>query len=161
MSDFAVDGQTRVVWMPSCANIAAPTTTELNAGLLLTYRITRDGLMGFEPTTNKVDNSSLGDIFDISTPGTDSFGDNGFRLKRQKPVATDTAYTTLVKGTAGFVGIRRDVDRDTAWASTQLMEVYPATCGRRKRLAPEKDTVTRYEVPIMITSEPQLDAVVA
>jgi hypothetical protein len=159
MSDIPVDGMTRVSWVPTIANIAAPTTTELNAGLILTFLITRDGLMGFEPTTAKVDNSSIGDIFDISTTGTDSFADSGFRLKKQ--TGTDTAYTTLVKGTAGYVVIRRDIDRNTAYASAQKLEVYPAVCGRRKRLAPEKDTVTRYEVPIFITSEPNIDAAVA
>jgi hypothetical protein len=159
MTDIPVDGMTRVAWVPSIANITAPTTTELNAGILLTFLLTRDGLMGFEPTTAKVDNSSLGDIFDITTTGTDSFNDSGFRLKKQ--AGTDMVYATLVKGTAGFVVIRRDIDRNTAWASGQKHEVYPAVCGRRKRLAPEKDTVTRYEVPIMITSEPYLDAIVA
>jgi hypothetical protein len=159
MSDFAVDGMTRVAWVPSIANLAAPTVAELNAGIILTFLITRDGLMGFEPTTAKVDNSSLGDVFDISTPGTDSFNDSGFRLKKQKP--TDIVYATLVKNTAGFTVIRRDIDRNTAWATGQAMETYPSTCGRRKRLSPEKDTTTRYEVPIMITSEPNLDAIAA
>lgn len=148
-----------MAWVPTIANIAAPTTTELNAGLLLTFLITRDGLMGFEPTTNKVDNSSIGDIFDISSAGTDTFNDSGFRLKKQ--TGTDTAHTTLVKGTAGYTVIRRDIDRNTAWASSQKVEVYPSVCGRRKRLAPEKDTVARYEVPIFITSEPNIDAAVA
>src|ERR1044072_6502000 len=114
MADFAMDGTTCVSWVTSISNIAAPTTTELNAGIILTFLLTRDGLMGFEPTTNKVDNSSLGDIFDISTPGTDTFNDSGFRLKKQS--GTDTAYTTLVKGTAGLVAIRRDTDRTTASA---------------------------------------------
>lgn len=161
MADIPVDGKTRVYWVPTISNIAAPTVAELNAGLNLTYRITRDGLMGFEPTTAKVDLASLGDTFDIVSAGTDSFGDTGLRLKRQTPVAGDTVYTTLVKGATGYIAIRRDVDRDTAWTAAQLCEVYPVTCGRRKRLAPEQNTVTRYEVPTMVSSEPQLDAVVA
>jgi hypothetical protein len=161
VADIPVDGKTRIAWVPAIANIAAPTVAELNAGLLLTYRVTRDGLMGYEPTTNKIDNASIGDTFDITTVGTDSFGDTALRLKRQTPLAGDTAYTTLVKGAEGYIVIRRDVDRDTAWTAAQLCEVYPTTCGRRKRLAPEQNTVTRYEVPTMVSSEPDLDAVVA
>lgn len=161
MSDIPVDGMTRVVWMPNCGNVAGPTVAELTAGMLLTYRLTSDGLIGFDPTTAKIDAASLGDTFDLVDTGTDSFGDNGFRLKRQKPLNTDIVYTTLIKGLAGFVGIRRDVDRDTAWIAGQLLEVYPAKCGRRKRLMPERNTMTRYEVPIFITSQPELDAVVA
>lgn len=161
MADIPVDGKTRVAWLPACANIAAPTVAELNAGLLLTYRITSDGLMGYEPTTAKIDNASIGDTFDINSVGTDSFGDTGLRLKRQTPLNTDTAYTTLVKGASGYVVIRRDIDRDVAWAAAQLMEVYPTTCGRRKRLTPERNTVTRYEVPTFISAQPELDAISA
>jgi hypothetical protein len=38
MADIIVDGQTRVAYVPTIANIAAPTTTELNAGTLLQSR---------------------------------------------------------------------------------------------------------------------------
>jgi hypothetical protein len=161
VADIPVDGKTRVYWVPTISNLAAPTVAELNAGLNLTYRITRDGLMGYEPTTARVDNASLGDTFDIMTVGTDSFSDTSLRLKRQTPLAGDTVYTTLVKGATGYIVIRRDIDRDTAWTAAQLCEVYPTTCGRRKRLMPEQNTVTRYEVPTPVSAEPQLDAVVA
>lgn len=161
MADIPVDGKTRIAWLPSCANIAAPTVSELNAGMLLTYRITKDGLIGFEPTSASIDSASIGDVYDIMDVGTDSFGDNGFRLKRQTPLNTDIVYTTLIKGLAGFTAIRRDVDRDAAWASAQLLEVYPSKCGRRKRLMPERNTMTRYEVPIFVYQQPELDAIVA
>lgn len=161
MTDIPVDGMTRVYWVPTIANLAAPTVAELNAGTNLTYRTTRDGLMGYEPTTAKVDNASLGDTYDTVTTGTDSFGDTALRLKRQTPLAGDIVFTTLVKGAQGNVVIRRDIDRNTAWATGQLCEVHPTTCGRRKRLAPEQNTVTRYEVPTFVSSEPQLDAIVA
>lgn len=159
MSDIPSDGRTRVAIVASIANIAAPTVAELNAGILLTFLVTRDGLMNFEPTTAKVDASSLGDVFDISTTGTDSYGETGLRMKKQ--TGTDTVYITMIKGYETNIVIRRDIDRNTAWAASQVVEVYPVVCGRRKRLTPEKDTLTRYEVPTMIRSEPNLDAIVA
>lgn len=159
MADIPVDGTTRVSWVPSISNTASPTTTELNAGLLLTSVITSDGLMGFEPKTASIDNSSLASTFDTNQIGRDSFGDSGLRLKKQS--GTDTAFTTLTRGASGYLVIRRYTDTTTAWASSQMVNVYPVTCGTKKELAPEANTMARYEVPMMITSSPSLFATIA
>ncbi len=161
MADVSSDGNTRSAYVPSIANIAAPTTTELNAGILLQSVITADGLMGFEPETADVDTSALDSTFDTVNIGRDSFSGTGLRMKKQNPTASDTAYNTLTRGTAGFIVIRRDVASTTAWASTQKVEVYPIICGQTKRLTPEANTVARYEVPTKITSTPELRATVA
>lgn len=159
MADIFADGNTRVAWVPTISNQNAPTTTELNAGILLQSVMTADGLMGFEPSTNEVDTSSLASTFSTKNLGRDDFSNTGLRLKKQS--GTDTTYTTLTRGTAGYVVIRRDVTETTAWASSQVIETYPVVCGRRKRLAPEANSVSRYEVPTMITAAPSLDAAVA
>jgi hypothetical protein len=159
MADIPVDGQTRVAWVPSIANIAAPTTTELNAGILLQSTMTADGLVGFEPDTADVDNTSLASTFDTLTIGRDSFKGTMLRLKKQ--TGTDTIFNTLTRGTAGFVVIRRDVVESTAWASSQAVEVYPVVLGQRRRLAPTANTVTRYEVPTKIASLPSLTSTIA
>src|SRR5258708_36513503 len=105
MPDIVVDGFTRVAYVPTIANIAAPTTTELNAGILLTSVMTPDGLTGFEPTTADVDNSSLNSTFDTKTIGRDSFSGTKLILKKQS--GTDTAYATLLRGVAGYIVVRR------------------------------------------------------
>lgn len=160
MADIFSDGMTRVAYVPTIANQNAPTTTELNAGILLQSVMTADGLVGFEASTADVDNSSLNSTFDTVGIGRDSYSGTLLRLKKQT-VGADTAYTTLTRGTTGYIVIRRDVAETTAWTSSQSVEVYPITCGRRKRLAPEKNTVTRYEVPTKITAAPSPDAVIA
>jgi hypothetical protein len=159
MPDIFVDGQTRVAWVPTISNNAAPTTTELNAGILLQSVITADGLVGFEPTTAEVDTSSLASTFNTKNIGRDDFSGTMLRLKKQS--GTDTAYTTLVRGATGYIVIRRDITETTAWASSQSVEVYPVICGQRKRLAPEANSVSRYEVPTMVTAAPTLSATVA
>jgi len=159
VADSLADGMTRVAYVPTIANIAAPTTTELNAGILLQSVITADGLMGFEASTAEVDTSSLASTFNTKTIGRDDFSGTGLRLKKQ--TSGDTAYSTLTRGTSGYIAIRRDVTETTAWTAAQLVEVYPITCGRRKNLPPEANSVRKYEVPTMITSAPNLDAVVA
>jgi hypothetical protein len=158
-NDIPSDGKTRVAWVPSIANIAAPTTTELNAGMLLQSTLTADGFAGFRPETADVDTSSLDSTFNTMVNGRTSFSNTLLRLKKQS--GTDTIFTTLVRDTAGYVVVRRSTASSTAWASSQPVEVYPALCGEVARIDPEPNSVERYEIPIKITSTPNLRAAVA
>lgn len=159
MPDITSDGKTRVYWVTTIANIAAPTTTELNAGIDLTSTLTADGLSGLQPDTADVDTSSLASTFNTTVNGRSSFSNTRLRLKKQS--GTDTIFTTLVRDTAGYLVIRRSVAQATAWTSTQGVEVYPALCGEVARMDPEPNTVERYEIPMKITSTPNLRAAVA
>lgn len=159
MADSLADGMTRVAFTAAIANIAGPTTTELNAGILLQTVITADGLMGYEATTAEVPTNSLASTFNTKTIGRDDFSGTALRLKKQ--TSGDTAYTTLTRGTSGFIVIRRDIAEGIAWASSQAVEVYPITCGQSKFLPPEENSVRKYEVPTMITSSPNLRATIA
>lgn len=159
MADITADGKTRVYWVTSIANINAPTTTELNAGIALQSTMTADGLNGFQPATADVDTSSLDSTFSTMVNGRTSFSNTALRLKKQS--GTDTIFTTLTRDTAGYVVIRRSLAATTAWASSQAVEVYPALCGEVSRMDPEPNTVERYEIPIKITSSPALRAAVA
>lgn len=157
--DITVDGMTRVGFATAIANIQAPTTTELNAGIVITSVMTPTGLMGFEPTTQPVDNSALDSVFNTKTTGRDDFSDTALEFKKQS--GTDTAYATLVRGTVGFVIIRRDILSATAWTSAQAVEVYPIICGQTKRLTPGINEVTKFQVPVFITLTPALRAAIA
>jgi hypothetical protein len=159
LPDITSDGKTRVSWVTSIANINAPTTAELNAGIQLQATLTADGLMGLAPDTADVDTSSLASTFTTNVNGRTSFSGTGLRLKKQS--GTDTIFTTLVRDTAGYLVVRRSVAESTAWASTQGVEVYPALCGEVKRLDPEPNSVERYEIPLKVTSTPALRAAVA
>jgi hypothetical protein len=141
------------------ANINAPTTAELNAGIALQSTMTADGLNGFQPATADVDTSSLDSTFSTTVNGRTSFDNTSVRLKKQS--GTDTIFTTLTRDTAGYVVIRRSITASTAWASSQACEVYPALCGEVSRLDPEPNTVERYEIPMKITASPALRAAVA
>jgi hypothetical protein len=141
------------------ANINAPTTAELNAGIALQSTMTADGLNGFQPATADVDTSSLDSTFSTTVNGRTSFDNTSVRLKKQS--GTDTIFTTLTRDTAGYVVIRRSITASTAWASAQACEVYPALCGEVSRLDPEPNTVERYEIPMKITASPALRAAVA
>jgi hypothetical protein len=159
VADITADGKTRVYWVSTIANINAPTTTELNAGIALQSTMTADGLNGFQPDTADVDTSALDSTFSTTVNGRTSFSNTSVRLKKQS--GTDTIFTTLVRDTAGYVVIRRSITASTAWASSQACEVYPALCGEVSRIDPEPNTVERYEIPMKITASPALRAAVA
>lgn len=159
MADIIVDGKIRIFWVTTIADIAAPTTTELDAGIRLDNWVTPDGLVGFEGNTAEVDTTAINSRFDTKRPGRVGFEGTMLRLKKQ--TGTDTAFDTLVYEAEGHVVVRRDTLSDTAWASSDDVEVYPAVCGEARFLAPEANTVRRYEVPMMVSSQPELRAVVA
>ncbi len=160
MPDIITDGTTRVYYVPTISNIAAPTTTELNAGTQLDTIMTPDGLVGFEPETADVDNSALSSTFDTKLAGRASFSGTGVRLKKQSATA-DTVYNLLVRNLTGYIAIRRGVTSTTAWASSDKLEVYPVICGEVANQPPEANSVQRYFVPLKITTTPNLRATVA
>lgn len=159
MADIVADGKTRVAWVPAIANIAAPTTAELNAGLLLQSLLTADGLGGFQPDTAKVDTSSLASTFNTARNGRTSFDSPMLTLKRQD--TGDTAYTTLIRGATGYIVVRSSILESTAWASTQVVRVYPVECGEVQHVDLEENALERYQVPLTITLSPNLRAAVA
>ena len=160
MADVYADGNVRVAYVAAISNQAAPTTTELNAGILLQSTLTADGLVGFEATTAEVDTSKLASAFNTKTIGRDDYSGTMLRLVKQT-VGADTVRSTLTRGTTGYVVIRRGILETTAWASSQQIEVYPIICGRRKELTPTANSVMKYEIPTPITAAPSPDATVA
>jgi len=159
MGDIIVDGTVKVAFVPTIANLAAPTVAEVNAGDDLQTFITADGLVGYEPETAEVDTSGLHSTFDTKGPGRASFSGTMLRFKKQ--TGTDTAYSTLTRGTEGYIVIRRYVAQATAWTVGDDVGVYPIACGELRELAPEANTVARFEIPTMITQQPDLRAVLA
>ena len=159
MADVIIDGYIRVSSVPTIANLAAPTAAELNAGISYEMLLTQDGLQGFASTTNWVENSALGSTFDTKLPGTVAFGDMALTFKWQ--AGTDTIFNTLVYGYQTNIVIRARVLRATAFTATQLVEVYPVTCGQYSRAEYERNSLARFIVPVGLNAEPQLRAVVA
>lgn len=160
MADIVADGFTRVAWVTAIASIAAPTTAELNAGILLHDVMTSDGFNGFQPDTASVPTSKFSSKFDTSQPGRISF--SGTMLRFCKQVSGDTVFTTLYPiGVAGYVVVRRSLAAASVWASTQAIEVYPTTTGQGRKLDLEPNTLERWESPLMFNATPNLAAAVA
>lgn len=157
MSDLLTDGNTKVVFCTAIANIHAPTTSELNAGTALESLITPDGLK-IDASTDSVDTSSLASTFTTAGAGRRKF-DIAITFKRQTP--TDTAYNLFPYRTSGYLVVRRNLTSTTAWASTQVVEVYPVQTGTRQLVSPAANEVAKFISPMMVTSDADDAAVVA
>lgn len=159
MADIVTDGKTKVWLVPAVSNIAAPTTTELNAGTAIEGLMTPDGLVGFEPDTADVDNSALNSTFDTKLPGRASFSNTAVRLKKQS--GTDAVYNAYPRDTVVYVVVRRGTLSSAGWATNDKVEVYPSQTGETRNLPPASNEVQKYEIPLKITTTPNLRATVA
>lgn len=156
------DGNYLVSFVDTIVNSAAPTVAELNAGLALECQITPDGLAR-EASDESVDTSRLCSVFSTAQTGRTSFETSLTLVRHDESVAgvTDDAYDTLVKFKRGYLVIRDNLPASTAWAATQDVEVYPVQCGTRSKATPAANELQTFTLPLMVTDDPDLYAVVA
>jgi len=157
MTDLLSDGNIKLSWLPAVSNIHAPTVAELNAGTSLEQYMTPDGYKN-DPDTKAIDTSSLASKFDTSAAGRRSF-DISLMFKRQ--TGTDAIFNLLAYQAAGYLAVRRNLDRTTAWATGQAVEIYPAQCGQRKQSSPAPNEVQKWTALLFLTADPDDAAVVA
>ena len=159
MADMLNDGNIKCTFVPAIANTAAPTTTELAAGTALECLITADG---FEPdaSEDKVSVPKLCETTTAEAPGRSTYHVK-LTMVRKTLVSEDVAWSTLLRGTAGFLVFRYGVSVATAYASTQKVQVWPGTFGERQPQKPEMNGATKFMSEFYISSQPKMDAVIA
>lgn len=148
MADITADGKTKVSWVPTISNTAAPTTAELNAGVALEGFITADGL-GLSFSQGEVDTTGLASTVDTKLPGRRGI-DGDLTLKSQGRGAAP--YTTFAGTPDGYLVVRRSEAASNAWASDDLVEVYTCQAGRRRPVAPAADGTAQFMVALRHTA---------
>jgi hypothetical protein len=159
MADMLTDGQIKVTYVPSIADIAAPTVAELTAGTDFECLITADGL---NPSSDEdtVAIPKLCQTINAQAPGRTTYGFD-LTFVRQEDEADDTAWSTLLRGTEGFLVVRYGIAHDTAYAAAQSVQVYPGRCGERRPAQPEANGAVTFTSTWYVGSQPELDGVVA
>lgn len=162
MPGLVHDGMYKVTWVTTIANQAAPTVAELGAGIDLECQVTPDGL-GREASDESVDTSRLCSVFTTQQVGRTSFEVSLTLVRLDESVVgvEDEAYHTLGKGTRGFLVVRDNLPSGTAYAASQELEVYPVQAGTRSKAAPAANELQTFTLPLMVTGDPSLAAVVA
>lgn len=164
MSVVIMDGRVRVSWLTACANIAAPTVAELNAGTNITSFITPDGL-DISVSTGKVNVGNVGSTYTLNRVGRRE-PDLSLTLHHDSP--TDTPWTLLTYRATGFLAVRTGIDTATAWTvgqgtggSTGVVQMFPVECGEYNPVKPGPDTSWDFMVPLTVYLDPNTRAVVA
>ena len=159
MADIIVDGKIRIFSVVTIANIAAPTTGELNAGLDLTPFVPPDGFKDWKLATQFVPNTKINSKFDTQRVGRAGIGNPSIVFDKQ--LTGDTVFTTLVTNYVTNIVVRRYLDYVTAFASAQLVQVWPVEVGYRQDIDVAPNTLDQFEIFFGITSSPNISSVIA
>lgn len=158
-ADLLGDGNVKVTWCLTIANISAPTAAELNAGVDLQEYITKDGLK-IEPDQSAVDNTALASRDETEDAGTVKYGIE-LTVKRKELAINDVGWNTLTDRQLGYLAVRRNLAHETAWAASQHAEIYPARCGRPNMQPPELNAAQKFVSKLFNHTSPDPDALVA
>lgn len=155
MPDLTFDGMIRVTFVPTIANIAAPTAAELNAGsaIDLTPLLTPDGF-SFSSDTGNVDNTKMN-----STANSNRVGRRSYTLSVTYVRNTDAAglalEAALTYRAVGYLVVRANIAYATTYAAAQKVQVYPIEVGEANPASPAPDTLQTVEVPLTVTADPR------
>lgn len=153
--DLPFDGMTKATWVPTIADLAAPTVAELTAAgaVPLEFLITPDGL-SITSDTAAVDNSALASTFDTEQAGRRK-PKIEITAKRKIDPDEDLAYTTLIYRAVGNLVVRRDKVATAAYAASDKVEIYPVECGEPNYAVPAPNTIQKFTVMMFCTSDPR------
>lgn len=157
MADMLNDGNIKVTYVPTIADISAPTASELSAGTDLECLIT-----SFDPTVNEqaISVKKLCQITNSEKPGTVTYQFQ-MTMVRKETSSEDVGWTTLLRNTEGYLVVRYGVPYDTAYAAGDDVQVYPGASGARRPQPPEANSPTTFISQWYVSEDPDLDAVVA
>ena len=155
MPDLGFDGFIKASWVPTIANIAAPTSAELTAGTPLEGALLPDGLT-ISADTGEVNNSKMNSIANTVIVGRGTWS---VSIKYIRGDAANTYAVAVEAAMApkanGYLVVRRDIVATTAWTAAQKVEVYPAQVGYANPDAPAADTLQAVEIPLKVTGTPR------
>lgn len=126
---FIRRGVSKVYWVPTIANINAPTATEVNAGTNLTPQLAE--LSGFSYTNQPVAAGDWGDNFDPKVVGLDQAADSTVQIYEKR--VTNNLRSVLAKGTAGNLVIFFAGLAGTTPAAGDKCDVWPCTSAGTPR----------------------------
>lgn len=151
MAKYAPPEVTEVWWVTTVANAAAPTATELNAGVDLTSFVRN--MPDLPRNANLIDTATLASKYETREVGTR--GGELLSMEILRDNATDTAYTTLAEDTVGFLAIaRQGLATAGTWAVSDKVDLYPATVASLTDGTPGRNDPDTATAQLVATSAP-------
>ncbi|HEY9523702.1 MAG TPA: hypothetical protein VIR33_10715 [Thermopolyspora sp.] len=159
MSDLLGDGNVKVSFVLTIADVSNPTVAELNAGVDLQTLITKEGL-DITADQSAVDNTALASRDETEDAGTVKYSIE-LTVKRQEAEADDVGWTTLTDRQLGYLAVRRDQAHENNYAADDPVEVYPVRCGRPRMDPPALNAAQTFKVKLFNHTRADTDATVA
>lgn len=141
---YYVQGVSKVVWVPTLANAASPTRSEINAGTDLSGEVA--AASGWQVTGNTEDTPALGSVFIGKVPSTTTADESTLTMYADS-TSTDVR-TLLSRGSSGYV-----IWMDEGDVEDHLMDVFPV---RVTSATPQRDvsSVAQIQVSFAVMREP-------
>ncbi|MCP3820063.1 hypothetical protein NLX86_18780 [Streptomyces sp. A3M-1-3] len=137
-------GLTKVSWVPTIANKAAPSRAELNAGTELSVEV--GAVEGWQIVSAVVETPALGSKFNSKIDGAISADDSSLTLYASQ-TGTDVR-DLLARGANGFV-----VWMDEGDTAGRKMDVFPVRVLSQGKLR-QMEEAAQVQVQFAVTSEP-------
>lgn len=160
MTKMLADGNVKVAYVASIANIQAPdVSSELTAGstLALECLITADGF-NISVDEAVVSLPALCETTDTEAPGRAKYAVDMTYFRHNETVQ-DKAWTTMVRLLTGFLVVRYGIASTTPFAAGDKLLVFPGQHGERKPLPTEANGGIKFAGRWYVSSTPALDAV--
>lgn len=136
----AADGNIKIAWCTSLT-VAAPTTTQLNAGTDLSFYLAADG---FTTTVSEqtITDDRLADIQTFENKGRVQYSVDNLRYVYNLTSSPDNvAYNALTPNAQGWLVVRFQLPAGTAWTSGQKVDVWPVILGEQQKEPPAANAV--------------------
>jgi hypothetical protein len=156
MARFMRKGKTKVYFVPTISNKAAPTVAEITAGTVLTASIAE--MNGFTFSNNPIDTPDMSTAFVNKIPGEDSVDDSNIVFYEDD--TTDTLRTSQAKGTNGYIVTFPKGTAGASPAAADKAEVWPVTIASNSRQYTADNEAAKFQVVYAITAPP-VEATVA
>lgn len=156
MPKIPYEKYTRVYFLNTVANIAAPTVAEITAGVYLSPFVTKDGVQT-PNSQNFIDSADITSNYDSQEPG--SYGGAPVNLTMFRDGTTDTAWNLVQYGTRGFLVIARR-STDTPVAGDKV-EVWPVAMHEPVMQNTAANEMQKFTAGFAVTSTPNTRATVA
>jgi hypothetical protein len=156
MGRYVPEGTMEVAFVATVALPAAPTSTELEAGVDLTSFMVGDLDLPFEGSTAEA--GDLSSKFNKTAPGDYGGQEGSATFHKDSVFASDTAWATLPRDTEGYLAVApRGLATPGTWAVDDYVDLWPVTVLSRSLNAQARNTTTRFTVKFAITDEPLED----
>jgi len=150
MARFMRKGTTKLFFVLTISNTAAPTAAEVNAGTRLDTQIAE--VAGFSFKNNPIDIPVMSTAFVGKINGEDTVEDSSLTFYEDS--VTNPILTAQAKGTNGYVVIFYGGTAGASPAAGDKCEVWPATVASTARMYSAGNEAAKYQISYALTAQP-------